>query len=190
MKQEEKEFVDKLIKPLTNHFNIQQEVKSKCGKGRIDLVLQSKENDNIYFGVECKKPDKKRGEEMARFVKQAIRYTDYEFLTSKGIYRKIPVVLCPPLSYNYFILNEYEQHINGELWHKDRHNATHEHHSFNGLLGQFNVGEIRNLDKYYIISFSNKIIFSTRKNWHTKQIEGIHEANYNKLITKIYDNTI
>ena len=91
MKQEEKEFVDKLIKPLTNHFNIQQEVKSKCGKGRIDLVLQSKENDNIYFGVECKKPDKKRGEEMARFVKQAIRYTDYEFLTSKGIY------LCEPL---------------------------------------------------------------------------------------------
>ncbi len=93
-------------------------------------------------------------------------------------------------------MNEEEKLIEGQYWHQDRHDKTHTHHSMNGFLGVFNIGEIRkskNSNGVFIyISFSNKVIWSSciYNNWisGTKYIvgpKGLHDKNYESLIKKI-----
>ena len=187
MKQLEKEFVLKLIPYFEKYFIVRQECWSECKKSRIDLVLQLKET-NYFFGIECKIPNKKRGEEIGRYIKQATNYSNLKFDVFKNAlnYKKIPIFICPALSYDYFILNENQKIIpdstvklnqwigENNIWHQDRHNRFCEHHTFNGFLGSFNIGEVRKIsNKDFILSLSNKIIFSSNK--------GIHIENYNKL---------
>lgn len=187
MKQLEKEFVKKLIPHFEKYFLIKQECWSECKKYRIDIILQIPDK-NIFFGIECKIPNKKRGEEIGKFVKQAENYSNLKFdvLKNSSTFLKIPIFICPSLSYDYFILNENQRIIIdstvklnqwigiNNLWHQDRHNRFCEHHTFNGFLGCFNIGEVRKLNnKDFIFSFSNKIIFSSLK--------GLHFENYNKL---------
>jgi len=187
MKQLEKEFVLKLIPYFEKHFIVRQECWSECKTSRIDLILQLKET-NYFFGIECKIPNKKRGEEIGRYVKQAANYSNLKFDVLKNAlnYKKIPIFICPALSYDYFILNENQKIIpdstvklnqwigENNIWHQDRHNRFCEHHTFNGFLGSFNIGEVRKIsNKDFILSLSNKIIFSSNK--------GIHIENYNKL---------
>ena len=204
MKQLEKEFVDKLVDIFSHHFIVKREIKSKCKKDRIDLVLQLKENTSVYFGIECKIPDKKRGEEIGRFIKQAIRYTTSEFEIETGEFKQIPIFICPPLSYNYFLMNEEELLVKNHLFnvneiscfkrdtlfHRDRHTKDDKHHSFNGFLGAFNIGEVRNFGgANYYFSLSNKIIFSSKGKcipYSNKESKYLHIENYNFLI-KDYD---
>ena len=80
------------------------------------------------------------------------------------------------------ILNNIDNvYCNGSLftkWHQDRHSEFCKHHSFNGFLGEFNVGEVRkHNDKNYFFSFSNNIIFSSKN--------GINDKNYINLLNKI-----
>ena len=174
----ESDFVNKLVGTLQNYFKVQSEVWSDCNRGRIDLILTTKEG--YRFGVECKRNDNKRGEQIGEFILQAIRYKDYLF---GGV--KIPIFIAPPLSYNYFLMNEISMVFEDDKWHKDRHKETHEHHSCNGFLGAFGIGEIRNLGSYFILSLSNKNIWSSKKDWKTKQATGTHIENYKKLIIKL-----
>lgn len=184
----EAEFVKQLIPSFSKHFKVTQEVWSKCGNGRIDLVLSL--NDNIHFGLECKTPDSKRGEQIGEYVKQAIRYTNYEFKIN-GIYKKIPILICPPLSYKYFLLNDKtiigeETCFGHNKWHQDRHNEFASHHSMNGFLGSFSIGEVRkHEDGSYFFSVSNKTIFSSRKKWKQDEVTGLHEKNYINLLKKL-----
>jgi hypothetical protein len=132
------------------------------------------------------------------YKRQAMNYSKLEFDVFKNgsTYKKIPIFICPALSYNYFILNEFEQSLNVKsnliqqrkndfshlLHHQDRHSKYHKHHTFNGLLGGFNIGEVRrNFDRSFYFSLSNKIIFSTEKDWQTQNIKGLHIENYSKL---------
>lgn len=185
----EYDFVQKIIPTFSIYFNVTQEVWSKCKTGRIDLLLQSKTEPNVFFGIECKLPDSKRGEKIGEFVKQAIRYSNLEFDLGNGRYLKIPILICPPLSYKYFLLNEEEAEVNDNnyLWHRDRHNKDHEHHTFNGFLGAFNVGEVRsrsNNSWYFVMS--NKLLFdSDKKYFQMKEDKGLHLANYELTIKKI-----
>ncbi len=197
MKQLEKEFVDKLEVIFSKHFIVKRECTSKCGKGRIDMILIYKNDKNIVFGIECKIPNKKRGEEIGRFVNQAILYTKMEFdiiYKENPVFKKIPIFICPSLSYNYFLLNEKQKVIKdssvkinqwigkNNVWHQDRHNRFCDHHTFNGFLGSFNVGEVRNQGSgKYIFSLSNFIIFSN--NIYAGRNDGsyVHYDNYNKL---------
>jgi len=179
----EKEFVDKIELYLKKYFKVEREIWSDCRNGRIDVIATDK--DGFKYGIECKRNDSKRGEEIGEFIKQAIRYKDYLF---NG--KKIPIFIAPPLSYKYFILNEYSEVINNEVWHKDRHKENHEHHTMNGLLGALGIGELRRCDDFYIFSFSNKIIWSSKIKYNTFEAFGTHEVNYNKLINKINDNGI
>ena len=192
----EKQFVDRLIPFLSKHFDVQTEVYSKCGRGRIDLLIKAKGHENIYFGCECKIPDSKRGEEMGEYFKQAIRYTGYEFEVEFGVFKKIPIFICPPLSYKYFLLNEEAKEIDKKIWHLDRHSEFHEHHTMNGFMGAFNVGELRkgfDKEQYFFISFSNKPIWSSRianiydsnNQWVGKQMKGLHEKFYSELMKKL-----
>jgi len=191
----EKEFVDQLCKSFGKHFKVKTEVFSKCKNGRIDILLSL--NGNIHFGLECKKPDSKRGEQIGEYVKQAIRYTNYEFEVYPGIFKKIPIFICPPLSYKYFLMNErtndFINHDNVSFdgkpfckWHQDRHEEHYKHHSFNGFLGAWGVGEVRkNIDGSYFFSVSNKTIFCSRKKWNSEDINGMHPENYTKLLKKL-----
>jgi hypothetical protein len=200
MKQLEKEFVDKLEIIFSEHFIVKRECTSKCEKGRIDMILIYKNDKNIVFGIECKIPNKKRGEEIGRFVNQAILYTKMEFdiiYKENPVFKKIPILIAPALSYNYFILKE-KTIINKDeilevtnIWnvkdknneyHKDRHHKYDKHHTFNGFLGSFNIGEVRNQGSgNYIFSLSNFILFSCNINAGKNDGSYVHYNNYNKL---------
>jgi hypothetical protein len=179
----EQEFVDVLAYTFGKHFKVTLEVWSKCKNGRIDILLTYK--DKYYFGIECKQPNRKRGEEIGEFVKQAIRYSDYEFQVENGVYKKIPIFICPALSYHYFILNDEVTELNGKKWHKDRHDSNFSHHSFNGFLGTFGIGEVRKSGQNYYFSVSNSTIWKSNKIYGSQEIEGINEANYVKLAKKL-----
>lgn len=178
MKKIEKEFVDKMEKIFENNFIVKREVRSECKKSRIDIVL--KLDENIYFGLECKIPDKKRGEEIGRYIKQSYIYSNSKFEVEKNIFKKIPIFICPPLSYDYFILNEEEIIFNNQNYHKDRHKKFFEHHTINGILGTFGIGEMRKTDATggYIFSMSNKVIFSNKRFYQCLEKNGLHQNNY------------
>lgn len=193
----EEQFVDRIVLEFKKYFIVKRECWSKCRTKRIDLILQIPET-LIFFGIEAKRPDKKRGEKIAKYIIQASEYTKLEFdvLKNGSLFSKVPIFICPALSYNYFLLNEHEQeidiksnlHSSGQndrshlLWHQDRHSRHHNHHTINGMLGGFGIGEVRrNLDKSFYLSLSNKVIFTTERNWKTKLPKGLHQENYNKL---------
>jgi len=180
----EKEFVEKLISTFEIHFNVTNEVWSKCKTKRIDLVLTHKIHKDISFGIECKLPDKKKGEKIGQYLKQAISYTNLQWYNGKQ-FKQMPILLCPPLSYKYFVLNETEQIINNEVWIKDRHQPNHNHHSFNGFLGAFNVGEVRKKNNRYYFVMSNKFLYQTYTDYYNNIIDSIHFDNYNHILNKI-----
>lgn len=190
MDNSEKYFVSKCLEIFSKYFICQTEVYSKCQKGRIDILLSTTEGER--FGIEAKLPDRKTGAEIADYVKQAIRYTRYEFEVERGVYERIPIFICPSISYRYFLMNEKTKVIDGEYWHKDRHEEYNEHHSFNGFIGGLGVGEVRSVSKEdFIFSTNNKIIFDSRVKWiyenNTrvgKAVRGVHKKNYEYLLKK------
>lgn len=186
----EDEYIERTLIPILKpHFIIRRECWSNgTNKRRIDIILQIP-NTDIFFGVEVKRPSDKRGEEIGRFIKQAIDYSTLEWDIYKNctVFRKIPIFINPPISLNYFVMNQESKMIEGVKWFRDRHDSTSSHHSFNGFLGSFGVGEIRasknNRGSYIFFAFSNKEIFTTAKIWGSNDIIGLHEKNYSKLIS-------
>jgi hypothetical protein len=197
-RQEEKLYVDKVEKYMKQYFDTTREVWSKCGKGRIDLLLKLKDRE-VYFGIECKIDNEKRGAEMGEFIDQAMRYAKYEFEVKPNTYKRIPIAICPALSYAYFILNEKEFiDKDGKSWHRDRHSEFVDHHSINGFLGVWLIGEIRPQKKdgkfFYILSWSNKPVWSSEnvkiwddniKKYIGTKTRGLHEKWYELLMKKI-----
>lgn len=191
MENKETKFVDDCVIHFSKHFKCQREVWSKCKQGRIDIVLET--SCGKFFGIEAKVPERKRGEEIGNYIQQAMRYSTYEFEVKPNQFQRIPIFICPPISYKYFIMNNEEQIIDGIKWHRDRHNENFEHHSFNGFLGTFNVGEVRKVQQgAFALIHSNKTIFSTKiepiydgRNLIGRKIQGLHEKNYELLIQKI-----
>lgn len=172
----EQEFVNKLKITFSKQFTVKSEVWSKCKNGRIDLLL--KLNDNVYFGIECKAPNEKRGEKIGEYIKQAYRYSEYEFEVEKGIYKKIAIFICPALSYNYLVMRNETIIHDGKEYHKDRHYEFNSHHTLNGILGSMCIGEVRkSWDKNYFFSMSNSTVY------HSKY--GLNDKNYAKLLKKL-----
>lgn len=193
--EKEKQFVDELCKKFNKTFTILREVKSQCKTSRIDIVLIFE--NKYFFGIECKIPDKKRGEEIGKYFDQAHRYTKLKWNINNE-FKKIPILICPPISYNYFILNEKKIYldtkeydlIRTDSWHRDRHDELCKHHSFNGFAGVFNIGEVRKIENGYHFVVSNKQLFiykSYYKYGHKDKIieSRIHEENYLYHINKI-----
>lgn len=180
----EKEFVDKLIEKFSRYFEIKREVVSKTKKDRIDLLLTI--HGKYHFGIECKKPNKKRGEEIGRYIKQAERYTKSEWEYKPGVYVKALIFICPPLSYNYFILNENSIFIDGIEYHSDRHHKLHDHNTINAFLcGIANIGEVRKKPLGYQFVLMNKPIFEHKIHPNGKDYSGVHIDNYNFYMNKI-----
>lgn len=194
MEQTEDDFVRGIVRFFKPYFRITEQVWNSDHTGRIDLVLKC--DNEIYFGVECKRHDEKTGEEMGEYIRQAIRYSLSKFEVEPNIFKRIPILICPPLSYEYFLLNEKEMIVKNEYgrdtkWHRDRHKETDKHHSFNGFLGAFGIGELRKSKNQYeqwcYISHSNRPVWSSQKelDWssfppkHTGKIKGIDLRWYN-----------
>jgi hypothetical protein len=180
----EKEFVDELALKFSKYFEVQKEVVSKCKNNRIDLLLTI--DGKYHFGIECKKPDKKRGEEIGRYVLQAIRYTTAEWEYRPSEFVKALIFICPPLSFNYFCLSNETKIIDGITHHIDRHDKLHDHHSFNGFLGVFNIGEVRKKPLGYQFALNNKPIFEHKIYPHNgRDLTHVHEVNYNFYMNKL-----
>lgn len=66
---------------LKKYFIVASEVWSKCGNRRIDLVLVHKTDIEKKYpiGVEIKVDEKKRGKDLAMWLKQASLYSTLEF---------------------------------------------------------------------------------------------------------------
>ena len=97
----EKELSEKIVLALKKFFLVDTEVWSKDGKSRIDFVLICKKSGAI-LGLEIKKVERKKGDEIGKIIEQCYRYVRSEFLI-KETAQKIPIFLAPPLSYNHFI---------------------------------------------------------------------------------------
>ena len=204
----EQDFVDKVLPRLSKYFNIYAEQWSSCGTRRIDAILQLKTDNNVFFGMEFKKIDSKRGQDLGEHILQAMRYSLLKFELANGEVRKIPIFLCPPISFIYLMCPEFkpvsvvphpEDCHNGEYF-ADRHDRNNAHNSVNGMLGVLNCGELRTTiferngikcQKLRLI-FSNKIIWDESNEWcniekafTTGKIKGLHKINYDFLITKI-----
>ena len=185
----ERDLQYRLAKRLGEYFNVDTEVKTNCGDGRVDLILRCKKTD-IVMAVEIKKANRKRGRDIGMLIKQASKYAQATFLNNL----KIPVFVYPAISYDYLICPEEKKVINGEEYFRDRHSRESIHHTFQGILGVFNVGELRvftrNSKKYIRFVFNNKLIWTNQPEWNSKEIMGLHSENYKNLISRINDNDI
>ncbi len=196
----EPELSKRTIKVLSKNFIVLTERVSKCGAGRIDLVLICKKSD-AKFGIELKSTERKKGETVGEIVKQCIRYAKYEFMVEDGLvknnsrFERLPIFLCPALSNNILAWVDSRVEINGVEHIVDRHDTSNKHHGINGMLGSFGVGELRTfkwnynktkrVTQYYSLIMSNSVIWTSKKDYNTGELTGLMANNYDKLILKI-----
>lgn len=196
----EKDFAEKVISRLSQWFNVQDEVWSRCRRYRIDYILSHKKRFNTYFGIEFKDFNHKRGEELGNHILQSLKYSRSEFEVDKGMFKRIPIFICPPISYTYLMcpVPESKKIMKGlyrsehEFFH-DRHDKNNKHHTANGMLGALGMGEVRTMtvrEKQYIhFSFSNKMIWTNLPAWGyplgTTEIQDIHDKYYPELMKKV-----
>jgi hypothetical protein len=184
IKKAEEQFVDRLAGIFSNQFQVQREVWSECRTRRIDLILTK---DHYHFGIECKPFDKKKGEQIGKYVKQAINYQFLKWKVAENKFQRVPILICPAISYNYFVMSDEKKIFNHNQWHKDRHNQTHDHHSFNGFLGEFGIGEIRKCQPDgYQFTISNHVLFYYKK-YGSEVYFGVNEQNYIRYVQKFKD---
>lgn len=192
-----------MAKRLNPYFDIEFEVWSVDGKSRIDMVLMDKIH-NKFFGIEVKMYNHKRGMNLGEHLLQSMRYVVSEFKTKHGI-KKMPILICPPISFTYLQcpVHESRKELDGiygkkaEYYH-DRHDRNSTHHSANGMIGSFGVGEVRTLIdngiQYIYFTLSNQILWDSRPAWDdtikrysSVNIKGVHLVNYDKQISKKHD---
>lgn len=182
----ETEFTEKVTTYMAPYFDIQAEVWSDSGKYRVDYVYTLKGAEDVKFAVECKRPDDKKGGGDSGIGAVIIQCMKYSVETWSG--KRLPVFIAPDISANY--IGYIKERINRNTY-VDRHNSDMKHHVVNGMLGHLNVGEIRRMrhedykKDYYIFSFSNQEIFSTKKKWMSNEVIGLHRINYEKLLKSI-----
>lgn len=131
----EKELQLKMASFLSKYFNITLEVWSVCGTKRIDMILVHKSDiDKKYpIGIEIKIDDKKKGKELADWIRQASMYSKLKF-TGVG---KCLIVTYPQVSGIY--LNEgslMNQHI-------DEFGCCKKDHNIATFLSSFGIGEMQ-----------------------------------------------
>lgn len=183
----EEEVSIKIVRVLEKYFYIYPEEKSKCRNGRIDFILVCKKS-NVVFGLEIKKIDYKRGEDLGKLIKQVIGYVKMEFKVD-NFYRKIPIFIAPPISYDLLMCPGKMLVIDDIEYFSDRHSKTDTHHTVNGMLGVFNIGEIRKSstfkENYFHFVSSNKIIWTSKMEYGKNYSIGLHKINYDHLMQKI-----
>jgi len=190
----EADFAKKVIDRLMPHFDCKAEQWSEDGKSRIDFIV----TDKVYgkpFGLEFKDFNHKRGVNLGDHLLQSMRYACSKFKVN-GKYQHIPVLICPPISYNFLMCPVPESMIlstsafgdgDREFFH-DRHRKDHEHHTVNGMIGSLGVGEIRTQavkeHRYMRFVFSNKALWEERPYHNSKKPIGLNLKNYEFQMSK------
>jgi hypothetical protein len=156
---------EKINKHLQKYFVIEEEVKSKCKKYRIDYVLKCKKSGAL-FGLEVKSEDRMRGNKFGEYLKQASNYSSATWCSAYFGETKLLIFISPAIS-NSFINIREKKIINNQEYYISFHDSKHEHSNVNGLIGQIcNIGEIRsfinyNNQPYFAFIYRNKIIWSS-----------------------------
>ena len=138
----EKDLQNSLKKYLERFFFVQEEVWDVEQKSRIDLVMVHKTDIQKAYpiGVEKKVDEKKRWMDLAKWLLQAIKYSNCSF----SGYGKVLVITAPPITGKY--LNE------GDLMSKHppyTDGMKSYHNNVNTFLGGFEIGE---LQRYHYIA--------------------------------------
>lgn len=132
------DFQQKMIKYFEKYFNIYPEVWDVNMTKRIDLVLihKSDKDKKFPFGIELKKHEKKRGKDVANWLKQASNYNDLDFKT----FGKLLILVAPQISINYLREGiEMTNHENKEF---------EQHNNVNTFLAQFGIGEVMKITRH------------------------------------------
>lgn len=147
----EKQLQDKLEVWFSRYFSVYREVWDVTGKYRIDLVLIHKTdvNRNYPIGIEVKLTAKKRGKDLALWLKQSSNYADQNF----SDFGKCLIATCPQISV--FYLREGER--------MTQHDTTMpQHNNIGTFIGQFNIGEVQKIDnKHCRIVYKGSIIWDS-----------------------------
>lgn len=185
----EEDYRYKIDKTLEQYFYIDREVWSVCGSKRIDYVLKCKESD-VLFGLEVKDKMIHRGSDIGKYLKQAYGYSELIF-NSKFEKSKVPIFISPAVSKFYKeVKPDSYKNIKGIETFEPFHNSQSKHANINGLIGSFNVGEIRKFIyehkiygyKYFSFIFRNSEIWRSRNNYTDIKL---NENNYNKMMQLI-----
>ena len=187
----EKKLQHKLADWLSEWFDVRTEVYSDKKK-RIDIIATCK-TTGLSYGIEIKTLDSKRGEEVGRWIKQAHEYSTMLWPKPNGngevTYGPLPIFIYPRISYTILYRPETEKRlvVKGEEYYADRHTRTSEHHTVTGMLGVFNVGELRYINSREDVGFmfSNKVIWTNKKDYKTGKAIGTNVDNYNYIINKL-----
>ena len=134
MERNEKILQEKLTDFMNTYFYVNREVSSTDGKSRIDLMLVHKsDKERMYpVGIEIKVTGKKRGKDLANWIKQAHRYSESEFVG----YGKCMIIAYPQISGLY--LREGVEMCNHESI-----NDFGKHNNVGTFIGQFKIGELQ-----------------------------------------------
>jgi len=132
------------------------------------VIIHRSDVDKKYpIGIEIKKDDKKRGKQLACWLKQATIYSEKEF---KG-YGKCMIITCPQVSGYYLREGEFmNQHDFEEGYEHDNNIAT--------FLSEFNIGEFQKYTRNSVtlgrIAYKGQII------WDRKE-DSFRPHNYSRL---------
>lgn len=167
----EKELQERMVKYLKKFFFVESEVYSTDNKCRIDLIIihHSDKEKKYPIGIEIKLNEKKRGKDLANWIKQSSEYSKKEF---KG-YGKCLIITCPQISGLYLregIEMSFHE-IEGDFGQAN---------NVGTFLGQFGLGEFQKFTdffdkKKFRIVYKGFIIWSEKDN-----ILRFH--NYDKLV--------
>lgn len=168
----EKELQEKLFIYLSKYFHVYSEIYDITNKFRIDLIIVHKSDllKKYPIGIEIKINEKKRGNDLGKWLKQASNYSNLNF---KG-FGKCLIMIYPPIQLNYlregFLMNNHEgnkektdnviKNIPAENQNEAQFCGSNNISTF---LGSFNIGEIlkttNNKDLYF--HYKGQILYET-----------------------------
>ena len=163
-KQDESILQGKIAAYLDKYFFVFREVWNIGHNFRIDLVIihRSDIEKKYPIGIEVKLTDKKKGKDLAMWLKQASNYADQQF----NVFGKCLIITAPQIS-DYYLREGERMHQHDE--------KTGYANNIGTFIGQFNIGELQKYeDKYMRIVFKGQIIWESRYN-------EFHSNNYERL---------
>lgn len=167
----EKELQLRMVKYLKKYFFVDTEVYSSDNSKRIDIAMVHKSDIRREYpiGIEIKINEKKRGKDLANWIKQASLYSEKLFKN----YGKCLIVTCPQITFNY--LNE------GSIMHQ--HTFKDDNSYQNNIctfLGQFNIGEFQKYE-YHFKKIKYRIVYKGAIIWDEKD-NILRINNYERLV--------
>lgn len=149
---------------FSKFFTVWYEVWDIIHKYRIDLIIIHKSDmDRKYpIGIEVKLTGKKRGKDLAMWLKQASNYADQNFIG----FGKCLIATCPQISDFYLREGDRMSKHEGQTMYAN---------NVGTFIGQFNVGEVQKIDdKDFRIVLKGQVIWDSIYN-------ELHTNNYERL---------